>query len=100
MPLALQYGFHHVENFLRGAWGTDAHFRSAPLASNLPVILGLLSVWNVSFLGHAVRAILPYQQALAKLPAHIQQVGRVKVRGELHIRHTTPLDTSARVTNA
>eukprot|EP00240_Pyramimonas_obovata_P002986 CAMPEP_0118957516 /NCGR_PEP_ID=MMETSP1169-20130426/62146_1 /TAXON_ID=36882 /ORGANISM="Pyramimonas obovata, Strain CCMP722" /LENGTH=626 /DNA_ID=CAMNT_0006905601 /DNA_START=52 /DNA_END=1932 /DNA_ORIENTATION=- len=74
MPLALQYGFHHVENFLKGAWSVDAHFRSAPLATNLPVVLGLISLWNVSFLGHAARAILPYQQALAKLPAHIQQV--------------------------
>ncbi|KAL2621065.1 hypothetical protein R1flu_001270 [Riccia fluitans] len=50
------------------------HFRSAPLGSNLPVLLGLMSVWNVSFLGCDARAILPYCQALAKLAPHIQQV--------------------------
>lgn len=63
-----------VYGVLQGAWSVDEHFRTAPLRSNLPVILGLLSVWNVSFLGHSARAILPYAQALSKLPSHIQQV--------------------------
>nr|ABK00065.1 cytosolic glucose-6-phosphate isomerase [Marchantia polymorpha] len=74
LPLALQYGFSHVKKFLQGAWSIDDHFRSAPLESNLPVLLGLMSVWNVSFLGCPARAILPYCQALAKLAPHIQQV--------------------------
>ncbi|KAL2621066.1 hypothetical protein R1flu_001271 [Riccia fluitans] len=74
LPLALQYGFGSVKKFLEGAWSIDDHFRSAPLGSNLPVLLGLMSVWNVSFLGCDARAILPYCQALAKLAPHIQQV--------------------------
>ena len=53
----------------------DEHFRSAKFEENIPVWLGLTSVWNVSFLGYAARAILPYCQALSKLAPHIQQVG-------------------------
>lgn len=52
----------------------DEHFRTAPLEENIPVLLGLSSVWNVSFLGYPARAILPYTQALSKLAPHIQQV--------------------------
>lgn len=40
----------------------DDHFRTAPLGSNLPVLMGLTSVWNISFLGFPARAILPYCQ--------------------------------------
>lgn len=74
LPLSLQYGFAKVEEFLRGAWSMDTHFRDTPMDSNIPVLLGLLSVWNVSFLGLPARAILPYCQALQKLAPHIQQV--------------------------
>ena len=74
LPLSLQYGFAKVEEFLRGAWSMDTHFRDTPMESNIPVLLGLLSVWNVSFLGLPARAILPYCQALQKLAPHIQQV--------------------------
>nr|CAB55567.1 cytosolic phosphoglucose isomerase [Clarkia gracilis subsp. gracilis] len=74
LPLSLQYGFAVVEKFLQGAHSIDQHFSSAPFEKNIPVILGLLSVWNVSFLGYPARAILPYSQALEKLAPHIQQV--------------------------
>ncbi|XP_021768363.1 glucose-6-phosphate isomerase, cytosolic-like isoform X1 [Chenopodium quinoa] len=74
LPLSLQYGFSIVEKFLKGASSIDQHFYSAPFEQNLPVLLGLLSVWNVSFLGHPARAILPYCQALEKFAPHIQQV--------------------------
>ncbi|KAG6437993.1 hypothetical protein SASPL_102924 [Salvia splendens] len=73
LPLSLQYGFAVVEKFLQGASSIDQHFHSAPFEKNLPVLLGLLSVWNVSFLGYPARAILPYSQALEKLAPHIQQ---------------------------
>lgn len=74
LPLSLQYGFPIVEKFLKGASSIDQHFYSAPFDKNIPVLLGLLSVWNVSFLGYPARAILPYAQALEKLAPHIQQV--------------------------
>ncbi|KAI4389582.1 hypothetical protein MLD38_001795 [Melastoma candidum] len=74
LPLSLQYGFSIVENFLKGAYSIDQHFYSTSLEKNIPVLLGLLSVWNVSFLGYPARAILPYSQALEKFAPHIQQV--------------------------
>ncbi len=74
VPLALQYGFDQVEGFLAGARDMDQHFANAPLNQNLPVLLGLLGVWNASFLGSSTRALLPYCQALLKFAPHIQQV--------------------------
>ncbi|CAL9180883.1 unnamed protein product, partial [Musa hybrid cultivar] len=74
LPLSLQYGFPIVEKFLNGASNVDNHFYSASFERNLPVLLGLLSVWNVTFLGYPARAILPYSQALEKFAPHIQQV--------------------------
>lgn len=74
LPLALQFGFDITEKFLAGAHDMDNHLLEAPLRSNLPVIMGLLGVWNSSFLGHSSRALLPYSQALLRFSAHIQQV--------------------------
>lgn len=74
VPLALQYGFDQVERFLAGAHDLDNHLLEAPLRENLPVLLGLIGVWNSSFLGHSSRALLPYSQALLRFSAHIQQV--------------------------
>ncbi|GLJ14646.1 hypothetical protein SUGI_0236940 [Cryptomeria japonica] len=73
-PLSLQYGFPIVSKFLEGARSIDHHFHTAPFQKNIPVLLGLLSVWNVSFLGYPARAILPYSQALEKFAPHIQQL--------------------------
>ncbi|KAL5144501.1 Glucose-6-phosphate isomerase, cytosolic [Glycine soja] len=56
LPLSLQYGFSVIEKFLRGASSIDQHFYSQPFESNIPVLLGLLSIWNVSFLGYPARA--------------------------------------------
>lgn len=74
VPLALQYGFGVVEDFLKGARDIDDHFRTAPVESNLPMLLGLIGVWNSTYLGYPTRALLPYSQALLKLAPHIQQV--------------------------
>lgn len=74
LPLALQYGFDTVERFLEGAHDMDMHFRNTKFEDNLPVLMGLLSVWNATFMGYPARAILPYCQALSKLAPHIQQV--------------------------
>lgn len=74
VPLALHFGFDVVSDFLAGANDMDTHFSTAPIEKNLPVIMGLIGVWNTTFLGYATRALLPYQQALLKLAPHIQQV--------------------------
>ena len=74
LPLSLHYGAETMRTFLAGAHDMDEHFRTAPFERNLPVIMGLTSVWNTNFLDCPARAILPYAQALAKLAPHMQQV--------------------------
>lgn len=74
LPLSLQYGFSKMEKFLAGAHDIDSHFRDAPFETNIPVLMGLVSIWNSTFLARSSVAVLPYCQALSKFPAHIQQV--------------------------
>ncbi|MCG2601306.1 MAG: glucose-6-phosphate isomerase [Achromobacter sp.] len=65
------------ENFramLDGFHAMDEHFRTAPLERNLPVLVGLLAIWNVNFLGAATVAVLPYDQYLKRFPAYLQQL--------------------------
>jgi glucose-6-phosphate isomerase len=62
------------EALLDGAAGIDRHFRDAPLAANLPARLGLVSVWNRSFLGLPSQAVIPYAERLRLLPAFLQQL--------------------------
>lgn len=105
VPLSLQYGFDIVNTFLEGAHDMDEHFRTAPLEKNLPVIMGLIGVWNSTFLGHATRALLPYQQALFKLAPHIQQVDmesngkRVRLDGTTLPHHAGPINFGEPGTN-
>ena len=61
---ALLAGFHEM----------DEHFRTAPFAKNLPVLLGLLTVWNTDFFGAETVAVLPYEQYLKRFPAYLQQL--------------------------
>jgi glucose-6-phosphate isomerase len=74
LGIELSIGSKHFEALLDGAYAIDAHFRSAPLAANLPVLLGLLGVWNRNFMGCASHAVLPYDQRLHRLPAYLQQL--------------------------
>jgi glucose-6-phosphate isomerase len=65
------------ENFramLAGFHAMDSHFRSAPFEQNLPVLMGLLAVWNGNFLGAQTVAVLPYELYLKRLPAYLQQL--------------------------
>src|SRR5439155_3374027 len=57
---------------LAGFHAMDEHFRTAPFAQNLPVLHGLLTVWNANFLGASTVAVLPYEQYLKRLPAYLQ----------------------------
>ncbi|ESS30496.1 glucose-6-phosphate isomerase GPI [Toxoplasma gondii VEG] len=74
LPLALQYGYDVAQEFLNGAHAMDVHFKTAELADNLPMLMGLISVWNATFFGYSNVAVLPYAQALLRFPAHIQQL--------------------------
>jgi glucose-6-phosphate isomerase len=70
----LAIGPKHFRALLSGFHEMDEHFRTAPLAQNLPVLMGLLSVWNTDFLGAETVAVLPYEQYLKRFPAYLQQL--------------------------
>jgi glucose-6-phosphate isomerase len=74
LPIALAVGFERFEELLEGAHAMDEHFRGAPLARNMPALLGLIGVWHGDFLGATTHAVLPYAQDLAWLPMHLQQL--------------------------
>jgi glucose-6-phosphate isomerase len=74
LPLMIAIGPERFAEFLTGAWEMDRHFVEAPLARNMPVLLGLAGVWHRNVMGYPTRAILPYDQRLARLPAYLQQL--------------------------
>ena len=73
LSIALSIGMDNFEELLGGAHAMDQHFRTAPFADNLPVILALLGVWYNNFFQADSQAILPYDQYLHRFPAYFQQ---------------------------
>ncbi|MFS8037761.1 glucose-6-phosphate isomerase [Xanthobacter sp. AM11] len=74
LPVMIAIGPSRFGEFLTGAAAMDAHFRSAPLAQNLPVLLALVGLWHRNACGFPSRAVIPYDQRLARLPAYLQQL--------------------------
>ncbi len=70
----LAIGPQHFRAMLGGFHAMDEHFRTAPFERNLPVLLGLLGIWNTNFLGAETVAVLPYEQYLKRFPAYLQQL--------------------------
>ncbi len=70
----LAIGADHFRAMLDGFRAMDEHFDQAPHERNMPVLMGLLAVWNVNFLGAATQAVLPYEQYLKRFPAYLQQL--------------------------
>lgn len=70
----LAVGPEHFRAMLSGFHEMDEHFRTAPFARNLPVLMGLLAVWNSNFFGAETVAVLPYEQYLKRFPAYLQQL--------------------------
>ncbi|HNW92237.1 MAG TPA: glucose-6-phosphate isomerase, partial [bacterium] len=73
LSIAATIGFANFRQLLDGAHAMDNHFRTAPWADNLPVILALLGIWYNNFFGAASHAILPYDQYLHRFAAYFQQ---------------------------
>lgn len=73
LSIALAIGYTHFEELLDGAQNMDSHFKQAPFSENIPVILGLLTVWNNNFFGVETEAIIPYTQYLHRFSAYLQQ---------------------------
>lgn len=67
-------GPDQFRELLAGFHAMDEHFRSAPLDQNLPVLMGMLAIWNRNFLDIETTAILPYAQDLSRFPAYLQQL--------------------------
>lgn len=72
--LAIVFGPKVFAEFLAGFHAMDEHFRTAPFEKNVPVLMGLLNIWNVNFLGAETHAVLPYDQYLHRFPAYLQQL--------------------------
>jgi glucose-6-phosphate isomerase len=74
LSLMIAIGPDNFTELLAGAHAMDEHFRTAPYDANLPALLGLLSCWCRDFLGAQSQAVVPYSQALVKLPSYLQQL--------------------------
>jgi glucose-6-phosphate isomerase len=70
----LAIGPEHFRALLAGFHEMDEHFRTAPFARNMPVLMGLLGIWYTNFFGAQTVAVLPYEQYLHRFPAYLQQL--------------------------
>ncbi|MFC0387339.1 glucose-6-phosphate isomerase [Muricoccus vinaceus] len=106
LSVALACGWEVFAGLLAGARRMDEHFLSATEAENLPLLMALTEVWHVNGLGLPSRAVLPYDERLARFPAHLQQVEmeslgkRVTLEGAPVSRATGPVVFGEPGTNA
>jgi len=94
LSLMIAIGPDDFDAFLRGAQEMDRHFQSAPWEKNLPVMLALTGIWHHQICGHPSRAVLPYDQRLARLPAYLQQL-EMESNGKSVAMDGTALDQAA-----
>ncbi|MBB4197002.1 glucose-6-phosphate isomerase [Rhodoblastus sphagnicola] len=97
LSLAILIGPEHFEEFLRGGFDIDEHFRTAPLSENIPALMGLIGVWHRNIWGYPAQAVIPYDQRLARFPAYLQQLDMesngksVQLDGDAVTRATGPI---------
>ncbi|MBE2221067.1 MAG: glucose-6-phosphate isomerase [Anaerolineae bacterium] len=89
--IALAIGFDNFEKLLSGAHAADEHFRTAPFAENIPVLMGLLGIWYNNFFGAESHAILPYDQYMMYFPMYFQQ-GDMESNGKRVTRQGEEVD--------
>ncbi|MGH9156626.1 MAG: glucose-6-phosphate isomerase [Acidimicrobiales bacterium] len=90
LSLMVAVGPEHFLDLLAGFHDVDTHFRTAPAAANLPVLLGLIGVWYGNFFGAQSHAVLPYSEHLALFPAYLQQLD-MESNGKSVDRHGRPV---------
>jgi glucose-6-phosphate isomerase len=106
LPVAIAIGAAGFRALLAGARTMDRHFATAPIATNLPLQLALLDVWQRDFLGFASRCLVPYRHGLRLLPAWWQQLEmesngkRVDSHGRAVPAHTAPVIWGAEGSNS
>jgi glucose-6-phosphate isomerase len=81
----------HFEEMLAGFHAMDEHFKTAPLSSNLPVLMGLLAVWYGDFFDAQTCGVMPYEQYLKRFPAYLQQL-TMESNGKSVTLEGTPVD--------
>jgi glucose-6-phosphate isomerase len=91
LSIACTIGFENFKGLLEGLHAMDEHFRTAPSAKNLPVILALIGIWYNNFFGAETEAILPYDQYLHRFPAYFQQ-GNMESNGKYVDRNGDKVD--------
>ncbi|MDP3700008.1 MAG: glucose-6-phosphate isomerase [Hylemonella sp.] len=97
LPVAIAVGPQRFRELLAGAHAMDEHFRTAPLAQNLPVQLALLDVWYRNFHGFTSRSVAPYHSGLRRMQAYLQQLEmesngkRVDAAGQALPHATSPV---------
>lgn len=91
LTIALSIGFKKFEELLGGAHEMDLHFKETAFEKNIPIILGLLSVWYNNFYKIETEAIIPYSQYLHRLPAYLQQ-GIMESNGKSVDRNGHPVN--------
>src|SRR5205823_367328 len=91
LSIAIRHGYDVFAELLAGAASMDAHVREAPPAANLAIVLGLIGWWNACALGHTQRIVVPYAQALGRLPAWLQQL-TLESNGKRVTRDGAPVD--------
>ncbi|MER8435748.1 glucose-6-phosphate isomerase [Mesorhizobium sp. M1312] len=74
LPVMIAVGPKNFRAFLDGAHAMDEHFQTAPLARNLPALMGLIGWWHRVICQYPARAVIPYDQRLSRLPAYLQQL--------------------------
>ncbi|WP_347456680.1 glucose-6-phosphate isomerase [Acinetobacter thermotolerans] len=74
LPIALTIGVQGFKHFLAGAYAVDQHFQTAPFEQNIPVLMGLLGIWNNNFLDIQTHAVLPYDGRLKYFASYLQQL--------------------------
>lgn len=94
LPIALAIGMDNFRQLLAGAHRMDEHFRHAGLAENMPVIMGLLTIWYTGFFNAHSTAVVPYYQALTQFPSFLQQL-YMESLGKRVTRDGEPLSTGS-----
>ncbi|KUJ71426.1 glucose-6-phosphate isomerase [Thiomicrospira sp. WB1] len=74
LPIALKIGMQGFRELLSGAHAMDQHFMTTEMEHNIPVVLGLIDIWNINFLDIHDKAILPYDARLRYLPSYLEQL--------------------------
>lgn len=74
LVLCIWIGFEHFKEFLRGAEILDEHFHYSSFEKNIPVLMGLIGIWNINFFDCQTHAIIPYSEPLSYFPAYLQQL--------------------------